>query len=89
MFMNKDYLARLFKKHTHSTIGHYISMRRVNMAQILLADGLTVSQVQEKMGFSSYAYFFKFFKKITGMSPKEYGNLYDSHQVHSAHHFNG
>lgn len=80
-FMNKDYLARLFKKHTHSTIGYYISMQRASMAQSLLADGLTVSQVQEKMGFSSYAYFFKFFKKMTGMSPSRYRNMKSNNQI--------
>lgn len=73
-YMNKDYLARLFKKHTHSTIGHYIAMQKISLAQGLLADGLTVAQVQEKMGFSSYAYFFKFFKKMTGISPSHYRN---------------
>ncbi len=71
-YMNKDYLARLFKKHTHSTIGHYIAMQKISMAQGLLTDGLTVAQVQEKMGFSSYAYFFQFFKKMTGISPSHY-----------------
>lgn len=71
-FMNKDYLARLFKKHIHSTIGHYIDMQRVNMAQQLLSKGYTVSQVQEKMGFSSYAYFHRFFTKMTGVSPSVY-----------------
>lgn len=75
-FMNKDYLARLFKEHTHSTIGQYVSMQKINMAKSLLADGLTVSQVQEKMGFSSYSYFFKFFKKMTGISPSHFRKIY-------------
>lgn len=71
-YMNKDYLARLFKEHTHSTVGHYISLQRVRMAQKLLAEGMTVTEVQEYMGFSSYAYFFKFFQKMTGISPSQY-----------------
>lgn len=75
-FMNKDYLARLFKKHTHATIGHYISMQKISMAQGMLAEGMTVAQVQEKMGFTSYAYFFKFFKKMTGVSPSHYRNRF-------------
>ena len=73
-YMNKDYLARLFKKHTHAAMGHYISMQKISMAQGLLAQGMTVAQVQEKMGFTSYAYFFKFFKKMTGVSPSHYRN---------------
>ena len=71
-FMNKDYLGRLFKKHTHATIGHYISMQKLSQAQHLLSQGQSVAQVYEHLGFSSYAYFFKFFKKMTGISPSQY-----------------
>lgn len=71
-YLNKDYLGRLFKEHTHATIGHYISVQRANLAQTMLAEGRTVTDVQESLGFSSYAYFFKFFKKKTGISPSQY-----------------
>ena len=73
--MNKDYLGRLFKSHTQATIGHYIAMQRVNLAQSLLAEGHTVNEVQENLGFTSYAYFFKFFKKMTGISPSQYRKI--------------
>lgn len=73
-YMNKDYLARLFKKHTHTTVGNFISIQKLNMAQSLLAEGASVSEAQEKTGFSSYAYFFRFFKKMTGLSPSQYRN---------------
>ncbi|MGN0143100.1 MAG: helix-turn-helix domain-containing protein [Roseburia sp.] len=71
-YMNKDYLGRLFKKHTHATIGHYIAMQKLSIAQLMLAEGQSVSTVQEHLGFTSYAYFFKFFKKMTGISPSYY-----------------
>lgn len=71
-YINKDYMARIFKEHTHASIGHYISVRRAGMAQQFLDSGMTVTQVQEKMGFTSYAYFFRFFKKMTGISPSQY-----------------
>lgn len=73
--VNKDYLGRLFKEHTHATIGHYISVQRAGLAQSMLAEGHTVSQVQEALGFTSYAYFFKFFKKMTGISPSRFRRL--------------
>lgn len=70
--LNKDYLGRLFKEHTQATVGHYISVQRAGLAQSLLAEGHSVSEVQEALGFSSYSYFFKFFKKMTGDSPSHY-----------------
>lgn len=75
-FLNKDYLSRLFAKHTHTTIGHYMAMQRIAKAQELLRGGMTVVQVQEMMGYSSYSYFHKSFQKLTGMSPSRYRMLY-------------
>ena len=71
-FLNKDYLSRLFTKHAHTSIGHYISIQRIAKAQEYLRLGMTVSEVIKKMGFSSYAYFFKAFQKMTGISPSKY-----------------
>ena len=74
LFLNKDYLSRLFMKHTHTSIGHYISIQKIAKAQEYLRAGLTVAQVGERLGFSSYAYFFKVFQKMTGISPSQYRN---------------
>lgn len=79
--LNKDYLGRLFKEHTHATVGHYIAVQRVSLAQDMLSHGHTVTEVQESLGFTSYAYFFKFFKKMTGMSPCIYRKKPGSNHV--------
>ncbi|MCR5421924.1 MAG: AraC family transcriptional regulator [Lachnospiraceae bacterium] len=74
-YLNPDYLSRLFKKHMHIPISRYISTQRISEAESLLRNGLSVSQVQEELGFSSYAYFFKTFQKFTGVSPSHYFKL--------------
>lgn len=74
-YLNPDYLARLFKKHMHIPISRYIMMQRISEAESLLRNGHSVNQVQEELGFSSYAYFFKTFQKFTGMSPSRYSRL--------------
>lgn len=71
-YLNRDYLSRLFMKHTHTSIGRYIAIQRIAKAQEYLREGLSVLEVSEKMGFSSYAYFFKVFQKMTGISPSQY-----------------
>ncbi len=74
-YMNPDYLARLFKRHMHIPLGHYITLQRVHLAETLLREGKTVTEVQEYLGFSSYAHFFRTFSKITGISPSRYRRL--------------
>lgn len=71
-YLHPDYLSRLFKKHAHTTVSHYITLQKIATAQALLREGYTVNQVQEKLGYSSYAYFFKTFQKNTGTSPSRY-----------------
>jgi YesN/AraC family two-component response regulator len=75
-FLHPDYLSRLFKKHAHTTVSHYIMLQKIATAQSLLRDGHTVAEVQEKLGYTSYAYFFKTFQKNTGISPSKYRAQY-------------
>lgn len=75
-YLNPDYLSRLFKKHAHMSLSYYISLQKTATAQALLREGHTVAQVQEKLGYSSYAYFFKTFQKNTGLSPSKYREKY-------------
>ena len=75
-YLHPDYLARLFKSHMHVSIGHYVSLQKISAAEAMLREGQTVAQVQEALGYSSYAYFFKSFQKITGISPSKYRDQY-------------
>ena len=43
--------------------------------------GKTVAEAQEILGFSSYAYFFRTFQKITGISPSKYRKLHKSQAI--------
>lgn len=71
-YLNPDYLSRLFKQHTHTSVGHYITLQKITLSQALFRQGYSVTQVQEKIGFSSYSHFAKTFKKITGITPGQY-----------------
>lgn len=71
-YLNPDYVSRLFKQHTHTSIGHYIALQRITTAQTLLRQGHSISEAQELLGYLSYAHFAKSFKKITGITPGYY-----------------
>lgn len=75
-YLNRDYISRLFANHTHTTIGKYIALQRISKSQEMLRAGNTVTEVQEMMGYSSYAHYFKTFQKLTGMSPSRYRRKY-------------
>ena len=47
----------------------------------MLHCGQTVAEAQEILGFSSYAFFFRTFQKITGISPSKYRKLHKSQAI--------
>ncbi len=74
-FLSESYICRIFKQATGTTIGKYISARRISIAKAALSEGASVGEAFEKSGFSDYSSFFKSFTKAVGVSPKKYANL--------------
>lgn len=70
---NADYLSRLFKQQTGTTIRTYISEKRAIYVKKLLRDEkLSLEEISNLAGFSSRSYFNRFVRLITGMSPRQY-----------------
>ena len=73
MFLNKDYLNRVFKKAYGISISQYLIQERMRLAALLLKEPkANVNQVAEKVGYRDVTYFGSTFKKFTGLSPTEY-----------------
>lgn len=71
--MDENYLSGLFKKKTGDTFINYLQKLRVNEAKFYLKETeLTVAEIGERCGFASPSYFFKIFKRWTGLTPNEY-----------------
>lgn len=71
--MNKTYLSTYFKEVMHIGIFEYIEQIRINYACTLLkASQLSVTEISFETGFNSVSYFNRMFKRIVGVSPKEY-----------------
>ena len=72
-FINKEYLSRKFKQEFQISMVDYINQLRIDKAkELLLAPSAKVNEVALAVGFSDEKYFSTVFKKITGMSPKNY-----------------
>ena len=67
--------CKLFKKTMDTSPITYLTMHRINMARSLLLDSsLSITEVALQCGFSSSNYFTITFKKLTGMTPRDYQN---------------
>ena len=71
--MNFDYLNRIFKKRTQSTIFAYLNAVRLEQAkQLLLTTHLPIGEIAVRTGFSDEYYFSRTFKKHLSVSPSRY-----------------
>ena len=72
-FISRDKLCRDFRRHVQMNIGDFISTARLNLARKYLRENrLTVKEISAKCGFENDVYFYAFFKKHEGCTPKEY-----------------
>lgn len=75
LYMTPKHLTRTVKELTTKTCGEFIDEMVITEAKILLGDlSYSVGQVSDQLHFSDQFFFSKFFKKRTGLSPKEYKN---------------
>jgi len=70
-----SHLSRTIRKATGVTFTDLVARARIEAAKRLLKDGkYNVNQVGDMVGFKEYAYFYHVFKRMEGVSPKEYKN---------------
>ncbi len=75
LYMNPDYLGKIFKKVTGDNFSHYVNRYRIEraMEHIRRSGDVKVFELAELFGFGGNSqYFSQVFKKVTGMTPTEY-----------------
>lgn len=71
--LNVDYLNRIFKKETGSTLGNYVTSQKMERAKfLLLKTDWSIGDVAAAVGYYNYSSFNRSFKKMTGESPQEW-----------------
>jgi len=71
--MSPNYLSSLFKKEMKQNYADYQVQYRIEKAkELLLGTYLKTYAVADRVGFVNHSYFSKSFKKITGLSPREF-----------------
>ena len=74
--INANYLGQLFKEETGEYFSDYLNMIRINKAKELLKDlRQNTKDISAAVGYKDANYFYKTFKKYTGISPSEFRNI--------------
>lgn len=74
--ISSGHLSNTFKKFTGVTISDYIATVKIEHAKELIdTHKYLMYEISDMLGFENPYYFSKVFKKITGISPREYENM--------------
>lgn len=72
-YLHPNRLSTIFKQYTGQSVFEYLTVFRVETAAWLLKrEDLPVSKIAELVGFRSECLFYRKFKEIMGVTPKEY-----------------
>lgn len=75
--LNEVYCGALFSRETGETILNYTNQLRITKAAELLKYSTdSITEIAEEVGFEELYYFSRVFKKIIGVSPKEYRRMH-------------
>jgi len=76
--MNANYFSTLFKKEMNQNFVDYLLQYRVERArELFLNTNLKAYEIGERVGFVNTSHFSRAFKKVCGMSPREYRKQWD------------
>lgn len=83
LHVNGVYLGQCFKNETERSFAQYLNQVRIQKAQqMLLYSNKTINEIAFATGYNTNHYFIKMFKKLNGLSPKEFRDQYkDNYQA--------
>ena len=75
--VHPTHLARVFRQFERCTVGDYIREVRINYArQRMLESNDSLVEIALAAGFADQTHFTRSFKRVTGMTPREFRRLF-------------
>jgi AraC-like DNA-binding protein len=72
-YVSNDHFVRLFGKEMHCPPLQYINRKKIEKAQLMLiVSDKSIKDIAHDLSFDSLSYFYRLFRKITGLSPSRY-----------------
>ena len=79
---NYRYLANFFSEVEATTIEQFlISLKIERIKELIILEEFSLSQIADKMHYSSIAHLSNQFKKVTGLSPSHFKNLKEKRRI--------
>ncbi len=76
--------SRYFKKYTRKTFSDYVTEIRIGHAcRLIMEDNHTISEICYQSGFDNLSNFYRHFKKIVGVIPKDYKKRFQNNLDHT------
>ena len=77
VYLNPDYLARMFKREYGESLSSFLLRRRMETArEALLNTNASINEIAVRVGYDNFSYFAKVFKETWGQTPKDYRKAY-------------
>lgn len=75
--ISSGHLSTTFSRYMNLTVSDYIAQVKIDHAKELIDSGqYLIYEIANQLGFDNAYYFSKVFKKVTGMSPRDYDSLH-------------
>ena len=81
LFHDYTHLSNLFSTVEGVTIERYFINQKIEKTrELLVYDELSLTEIADRLGYSSVAHLSRQFKKVTGMTPSQFKQLRDNNQ---------
>lgn len=83
MKIDYNFMSSVFSELTGKTIEHYIIANKIErVKELLLYDEINLTEISYRLHYSSVAHLSNQFRKVTGMTPTQYGQLKNNSRIY-------